>query len=169
MKILLNLLSCLFLIIVMFSCETKNSVVKTINTNNPLSNHFVSKSDTEKKLSADKVIAQISKEANLNPDQKLKDITLRKLTKLEKKEEDANKTIYVLQAKASNGISVAHIFSTNHNETALISEGKSCKCTSTQCSHGCNAEIFGGNCSCSHCSNECKKESTVIEELDVML
>lgn len=62
------------------------------------------------------------------------------------------------------GISIAHIFSTNGDETELISEGKTCKCTSTQCAHGCSVDIFGGNCSCSHCSAECKKESIVTKE-----
>ncbi|QOW08855.1 hypothetical protein Q73A0000_00095 [Kaistella flava (ex Peng et al. 2021)] len=163
MKTLFNFSSILLLVIILFSCEAREAF-KTIDTVNPLSNRFTTKSDLNRDISSNKIIDRISRDAGLEKNQKLSDIKLRKLTQSEKDEKDANKPIYVLQAKSTNGISIAHIFSTNGDETALISEGKTCKCTSTQCAHGCNAEIFGGNCSCSHCSAECKKESTVTEE-----
>lgn len=164
MKTLFSFSSTLLLVMLLFSCEARETALKTIDTANPISNRFTIKSDLNKDISSDQIINKISRDAGLEKNQKLSDIKLRKLTQYEKDEKDANKTIYVLQAKSTNGISIAHIFSTNGDETALISEGKTCKCTSTQCAHGCNAEIFGGNCSCSHCSAECKKESTVTEE-----
>jgi hypothetical protein len=164
MKTLLSFSSTLLLIMMLFSCEARNTAFKKIDTANPLSNRFTTKSDLNKDISSDQIINRISRDAGLEKNQRLSDIRLRKLTQSEKDEKDADKPIYVLQAKSTNGISIAHIFSTNGDETALISEGKTCKCTSTQCVHGCNAEIFGGNCSCSNCSAECKKESTVTEE-----
>lgn len=164
MKTLFSFSSILLLVIILFSCGARETAFKTIDTVNPLSNRFTTKSDLNRDISSNKIIDRISRDAGLEKNQKLSDIKLRKLTQSEKDKKDANKPIYVLQAKSTNGISIAHIFSTNGDETALISEGKTCKCTSTQCAHGCNAEIFGGNCSCSHCSAECKKESTVTEE-----
>ncbi|MDP2453362.1 MULTISPECIES: hypothetical protein [unclassified Kaistella] len=164
MKTLFSFSSILLLVIILFSCGARETAFKTIDTVNPLSNRFTTKSDLNRDISSNKIIDRISRDAGLEKNQKLSDIKLRKLTQSEKDKKDANKPIYVLQAKSTNGISIAHIFSTNGDETALISEGKTCKCTSTQCAHGCNAEIFGGNCGCSHCSAECKKESTVTEE-----
>ena len=164
MKTLLSFSSTLLLIMMLFSCEARVTAFTKIDTANPLSNRFTVKSDLNKDISGGEIINRIGRDAGLEKNQKLSDIRLRKLTQSEKNEKDADKPIYVLQAKTTNGISIAHIFSTNGDETALISEGKTCKCTSTQCAHGCNAEIFGGNCSCSNCSAECKKESTVTEE-----
>ena len=155
------------LLLLFISCQTTEYITSSINTDEPLKNSFVSKLNPNKSLSGDDIINKIKKEAGLNNEEELKNITLRKLTNIEKSKEDSLKVLYVLHAKTDKGVSLAHIFSTNSDNTSLISEDRTCKCTSTNCSHGCNAEIFGGNCSCSHCSQECKKESIVSEEFEL--
>jgi hypothetical protein len=160
----------LFSLILQFSCETTdNSVEKSmeIDTVKPLSNTFLARSNDNKIITSEEVIAQIKNDADIPKNVELVDFSLRKLDETEKAEEDSGLDFYVLQARTEDGkTSVAHLFRADELNSSLMSEGRTCKCTSTNCTTGCDARLNGTFCSCSYCSSECKKESTVTEEID---
>lgn len=156
----------IFTFIMLLSCETAEYITaKNIDTLKPMENNFSSsKFNVENILSGEEIISKIKKDVNLKEEDQLKNISLRELSNDEKSEEQKSKRMYVLRGKTDKGVSIAHVFTANPDNTLLMSEGLTCKCTSTNCSQGCDASIWGGNCSCSHCSSECKKESTVTQE-----
>ena len=161
----------LFSLIFHFSCETTdNSVEKSmrIDTVKPLANTFLAKINDDKIITSEDMIAQIKNDADIPMSVELVDFSLRKLDETEKAEEDSGHDLYVLQARTEDGkTSVAHLFRADELKSSLISEGRTCKCTSTDCSNsGCDARLTGSFCSCSYCSSECKKESTVTEEIE---
>ena len=60
----------------LFSCEARETALKTIDTAKPLSNRFTIKSDLNKDISSDQIINKISRDAGLEKNQKLSDLTL---------------------------------------------------------------------------------------------
>ncbi len=151
-----------FSLVFLSSCETTEVISNKINTDSPLENKFVLKNDQKKKISKQDLIASIIKDADLPENTEFSDIILKKLTSEEKGEQNIGQNLYSLSLKANNGlVSITQIFSADQEDNYLIKNGSTCKCTSTGCSNGCDADIWGGNCRCSYCSSECKKESTV--------
>lgn len=161
-----KILSYFLLLVCVFSCETMEYATKTIDTNKPLENNFVFKSNNKKSISSIEILNRIKKEAGISSNEDLKNVSLTKLSSFNKTEKNSYKNLYVLKGESENGVSIAHIFSANLENTALMSEGRTCKCTSNSCSNGgCDASFFGESCRCSYCSSgECKKESTITDE-----
>lgn len=164
MKNLLKIMVLLNLLFIQISCETADNAFQSVNTEKPLSNSFALKNSNQL-VSSHQMIAKIRQNANLSTEQDLTNFSLRELNSNEKAKEDINSRLYVLKARTTDGnTSVAHLFKLDEINNILIDLGKTCKCTSTNCGYGCDSHFFGGACSCTHCSNECKKESTTTED-----
>ncbi len=145
--------------IFVMSCESRDYMTRNINTVKPLSNYFVDKDNN--RLTANDLLSHIKKQADIGENIQLTDIRLRKLNKEEKSPKDGLEEIYVLEAKTQDGYSsIAKTFRVRGNNRLML-ENSSCKCTSSKCNNGCSAQIFGGDCMCSYCSYECKKESSI--------
>ena len=80
---------------------------------------------------------------------------------------DTNNEYYTLKTISEGGtISIATKLTVDQQNQLMILDTKTCKCESVTCSwSGCDASLENDNCMCSSCTGDCKKTSTVTNDL----